>query len=578
MKQKKSLRFLALFLTLLLLVTALPLSVFAAKVTEDFEEEETVTSDGASPSSDAERETPPLRDGNNELMEGIYQIRNAATDRYVQVNNAATGSGSVVGLTNEHFNDYGDHQQFLVRKVGNNEYTFQPLHALSMGVKSVGTVDAGFTIETYDPDAAAQRYSVTLTDDGYYVIRTKASNFQCLWSQKNGFGPFVTEQVYAPDPINGLHFWEQWDFEFSGPTSGVYALESYDTGKYANAVNNSQGTPVNVTNSGSRSVYQTTFANSPASSNSPKFTALFKLHYRPETQDYIIRNMMDNLLVLHHTNNVAKLVKRDYVTDSTTSSVYSWRITKIDRTLFYIWYKTSAGQTYYLTTPSSGGALTVVNNRSVATIWDFEEYTGTAKSIRPYYSYSSPDFETAHPGDQIDVSTKASPYSYSFYTTEIGVNTPGNKTYTVRNVNGTATHIASINISTGILTFDPDKCGQVRVTVTFVGGVSFYTDYYAAPTSNNIVVLQNVMGSVGYVKGFVTEFTTFATKASLTSGSFTDTQFWEKIQSPWTGYYYLKNVGNNWYLSAPDSTTMDADLVMATALRSPRCRHRSRSC
>ena len=77
MKQKKTLRFLALFLTLLLIVTALPLSVFAANVAEDSEEEEAVVSDDVSLSSDAERETAPLRDGNDELMDGVYFIRNA---------------------------------------------------------------------------------------------------------------------------------------------------------------------------------------------------------------------------------------------------------------------------------------------------------------------------------------------------------------------------------------------------------------------------------------------------------------------------------------------------------------------
>lgn len=558
MKQKKTLRFLALFLTLLLLVTALPLSVFAAKATEEYEEEAAVSND-ASPSSDAERETAPLRDGNDELMEGIYTIESLSAWRHVQVNNAATAPGSVVGLTGSIY-FYEDHQQFLVRKVGNNnEYTFQPLHALSMGVASVGTLGAGVTIEPYDPDDPAQRFSVTMNECGHYVIRTKASNFQYVWSQPYNCGT-LTEQVYSPDPYTGPHNWEQWDFELSGPTDGVYAFQ-YTSTQYANAVNNSQGTPVNVTNSYSRPVYQTTIANSPASSDSPIFTALFKLHYRPDTQDYIIRSMMDNLLILTHETDDCLLAKRNGVTDDTTVSNYSWKIARCGYDDYYIWYESSVGTRYYVTW-TAANRLTVVNNIDYAAIWSFPEYTGTARNFRAYNYNVSPNYETVQSGAQIDVAaTKGTPYNYSFYSTEIGVNTPGKALYRVRNTNGTATSVASITLATGILTFDPNKCGVVRVTISFVGGDSFYTDYYAPPTSNNIIVLQNIMGSVGYAKGF----TSFATKAALSDGAPTDTQLWEKIQSPWTGYYYLRNLGNGLYLSVPDNTTMDADLVMVSS-------------
>ena len=491
------------------------------------------------------------------INSGIYQIKNVATGKYLTVTGQGTSSGTT---TEQRTNSYGDHQQFLIKSVGNCEYTIQPIHATEMAISTQSSSNGSdVTLAVFDSTDSAQRFTISQCDSNssQYVIKNKKSNFSHALSVNLGLpinGLKITQYSYSDST------WQKWVLEFAGPTSGVYALgEGNDSTVYMTSFARNTGYYLSSTDCEDEPPYI-----------SGARAGIFKLIYRPLTQDFIIRSMIDNATLIYpDTDYLAPLTHRLIGTaDANVSALFTWSITKAGANKYYVWYKTSDNTILYLTMPDSGHP-TLTTSKSSATKWQFSEYSTFLMGLEPYDVLDS---QIISPGSTVNFSFVGSLTRYNFYSTIIGSNMPGFVNgYSVTNVSGTPTSVASIS-SNGILTADAQKMGVVRVTVSFSCGLGVSLNLYVSPGSGDFFFMQNIQSSIGYAEGnnSCATKTAFPTTPYSEGGSYNDTQLWEKIPSPWPGYYYIRNVGTGLYLSAPDSLTMDAELVMESSASSAR--------
>ena len=480
------------------------------------------------------------------MVDGIYQIKNAHTGQYMQASVEATTAETKIQQNN---NSYEDYQHFLIRSVGNNEYTIQPVHALNMAICTTSANSGtAVTLTNYDSNNINQRFSISVSDNGYYVIKNKKSDYENALMVLNGSAT-AGETIYQY-AYNSGNLWHHWNLEFAGPESGVYAFQRAGSNSYMSTSATSSG----------QSIYQT------ASETSPKVdnirSALFKIIYRPATQDFVIRSMIYSELIIYpnttSTGGTPKTLKQANTTDSNISTSYTWKITKASSSSFYIWYQPATTTTKYYLTMQSAGALKLTTTKASATQWVLGRYSTSMRGIE----YSSAFPQIIKSGDSKDLSDFSS--SSYYYSTAIGDNSLGSITYSVTNISGSATSIATINAH-GMLNTISGKAGMIKVTATSEKGASVSKNYYIEPTSGEYFFLQNIQPSGGIDIGYIDGNSSGASKKAMT---YDDTQLWQRIPSSWSGYYYIKNVGTGLYLSSPGSTSVDTALSMVSAVTS----------
>ena len=480
------------------------------------------------------------------IPDGIYQIKNVHTGQYMQVSGKATTVGTKI---QQNANTFEDHQQFLIKSVGNNEYTIQPIHAMSMALCTTSANSGtAVTLASYDSNSTNQRFSISVSDAGYYVIKNKKSDYANALMVLNGSsnsGETVYQYAY-----NSNNLWHHWTLEFAGPESGVYAFQKSGTDSYM-----STGATTSA-----QSVRQTTRDTSPKTDNTR--SALFKTIYRPDTQDFVIRSMTYSELIIYpeitSSGGSPKTLLLKNQSDSSISTSYAWKFSKATANSFYIWYQSSStGTRYYLTMPNTG-ALTLTTTRTSATQWTLGRHSTLLQGI----DYSSKVPQIIQSGDSRNLSDYSTGSYY--YSSVIGDNTPGSVTYSVTDISGSPTSIASIN-SSGELNTVSGKVGMIKITATFSKGVSISKNYYVEPTSGEYFFMQNIQSSGGIDIGYVDGSSSGATKTALT---YDDTQLWQRIPSQWSGYYYIKNVGTGMYLSSPTSTAVGTALNMVSTITS----------
>ena len=93
------------------------------------------------------------------LIDGIYQIRNAQTGQYMTVTGGSVSPG--INIT-QNTNSYAEYQQFLVKSVGNGEYTIQPVHADNIAV-STPSAGGGTPVKlaTFNSSDSSQIFTIT---------------------------------------------------------------------------------------------------------------------------------------------------------------------------------------------------------------------------------------------------------------------------------------------------------------------------------------------------------------------------------------------------------------------------------
>ena len=186
------------------------------------------------------------------------------------------------------------------------------------------------------------------------------------------------------------------------------------------------------------------------------FENLFKIAYRPEYDDYVIRSMLDNALVVYpSTYNNAPIAGRRTESDSSISTNYTWKL--VYNSGYYNITYTKNGTTYYvksLSTENNAKVVFTTNANDSGTKWSFCRYEGNACEAIVTDSAASQPL----PGESFT-------YKAHMYSTQIGQNGP--IAYSVTNIDGTTTNIATINASTGVL--QAMKPGRIRVSASFTG-------------------------------------------------------------------------------------------------------------
>lgn len=148
-------------------------------------------------------------------------------------------------------------------------------------------------------------------------------------------------------------------------SSGVYAIQNRNTTSYARCNTVSGGTYLS----------QETFSTPPASESNRY--AMFKIIYRSSTDDYVIRNMVNNEIIIYANvgYNSPLSIRMQKVGDSSIPAERAWKINTTSDG-FYNISCTINGTTYYMYMPSSGNLeLTTDKNLSGAK-WNFRQYTG----------------------------------------------------------------------------------------------------------------------------------------------------------------------------------------------------------
>ncbi len=183
---------------------------------------------------------------------------------------------------------------------------------------------------------------------------------------------------------------------------------------------------------------------------------LFKISYRPDTNDYVIRSMLDSSLVVYPSvHNNAPIAGRRTESDSQLTTGYTWKI-EYTSGYYYITY-TQNGTKYYVQSYSSGNDSKLIfttNADDSGTKWSFHKYTGNV-----YEDIEPEDFDyKLAVGD-------AHQYVAYMRSTRIGHNGPVK--YRVGTTNYASTDIATIDTMTGELT--AQKVGTFKVGVTYSG-------------------------------------------------------------------------------------------------------------
>lgn len=218
---------------------------------------------------------------------------------------------------------------------------------------------------------------------------------------------------------------------------------------------------------------------------------LFKISYRPDTNDYVIRSMLDSSLVVYPSvYNNAPIAGRRSESDAQLTTGYTWKI-EYTGGYYYITY-TQNGTKYYVQSYSTGNNNNLIfttNANDSGTKWSFYEYTGNV-----YEDIKVEDFDyNLAVGDT---------HQYVAYmrSTRIGHNGPVK--YRVGTTDYASTDIATIDATTGTLT--AQKVGTFKVGVTYSGApwVWWWTvtvDKYASADLAAIGFMNEIYSTSRYI-------------------------------------------------------------------------------
>lgn len=232
------------------------------------------------------------------------------------------------------------------------------------------------------------------------------------------------------------------------PINGVYSLLNVDTGMFLKV-----GNPLM---SG-----QTSY--SPSARDS-----LFKFAYNATDDTFIIRSMVNNEFVVYHNLSMHKPLSESATANGVTvqdedfDGSFVWKIgthpSYPDGSRFAIW-NVSGGQNYYLAAEMTAYGCSIKFTTSVSdpgTSWNFIDENDT--SMYGVESSKS-DVQYMIPGETID-------FDYYMYDYRVGINGP--ISYTVTDLNGNSTYIATINPSTGVCI--AHSTGYFRVNISYPSG------------------------------------------------------------------------------------------------------------
>ena len=269
------------------------------------------------------------------------------------------------------------------------------------------------------------------SNNGFALKREGGSNYSVIFVAREKMQKFAQLTIY----YDGTHLAE-----------GVYSIKKQNENTYLKSY-----IPQNLA-----WVLQDTVSYTSPPTTHEHFENMFKIAYRPEHNDYVIRSMLDNALVIFPSlYNNAPIAGRRTESDSALSTGFTWNL--VYNSGYYNITYTENGTTYYvksLSTENDAKVVFTTNVNDSGTKWSFYKYNDITEEDIEMDKRAS----TLLPGE-----------SFSFvahmFSTRIGHNGP--LTYSVKNADGTTTDKAAINSSTGVL--QALKTGKIKVGVTYSG-------------------------------------------------------------------------------------------------------------
>lgn len=302
--------------------------------------------------------------------------------------------------------------------------------------------------------------------------------------------------------------------------NGVYALGKADGNVYAE----------NRTVSGFSFIYQETFSSPPTSAEDRKY--LFKIAYRAETDDYIIRSMLNNEIIIYPSIvDNAPMSRRVTIsgvpaTDSNLPAQYAWKIAYTPDDGYKLYYK-DGDTTYYMRGVFDlfgTKTLELTTNSNASGIdWDFYEYTGDPIDGIGRYNFK-----------QELILGESYEHKAYVYSSTVGRNGPAI-------YSSDDTNILTIGYSSG------------ELTANGPGSTNIWVSYSGAPYR---------WGKTATVcnQYFLKSSHSYMTSASNVEGATVKaTEFNGNIEQMWVfvyqgeGYYFIRDRKSGNYLTAPNN-------------------------
>lgn len=326
--------------------------------------------------------------------------------------------------------------------------------------------------------------------------------------------------------------------------NGVYAIEKADTDVYVR----------NNTVDEIAWVFQEPLTSPPISSSNRDY--LFKIAYRASTDDYVIRSMSNNAIIIYPSlgNNNAPVagkltISGSHATDSNLPTTYTWKMTTTSDGYDYIWYK-EGGITYYMRSTSNEGGGPILgfttNPNDAGTKWSFHKYNGSAIDGVSKISYSA----VLMLGETFD-------YDVYMYSSTIGRNGP--IIYSVSEPDYSPTDKATIDSTTGVL--NTLKGGLVRVKWTYSGSPLIWSRLVNISFEDKII---HTLNNKSTDKLMLPESSGSSSNIILDSYGRSKTAMMWKFEYAGNGYYKIKNDITGYYLMAPSNNTNNAKITQST--------------
>lgn len=277
---------------------------------------------------------------------------------------------------------------------------------------------------------------------------------------------------------------------------------------------------------------------------------MFKFAYRPETDDYVIRAMSNNEIIIYPSLAYSKplagrrVISGSPATDANLPTTYTWKITSSLDGYDQIWYQEGTTK-YYLCSAfdDDNSRLTLTTDPNDAgTQWVFHRYEGETFKNTVQISYS----DHLMLGETYD-------YNMGLYSTVIGQNGP--ITYSVTDRDDSPTEKATIDSATGVLT--AQQGGIVRISWTYSGAPYIWSRLITICANRNLISIKNTSNNK-----YITPLTSYVDSNIITDefSNSNTTMMWY-FEYNGDGYYKIKNFVTGYYLKAPSNNTDGASVT-----------------
>ena len=169
------------------------------------------------------------------IADGVYYIKNAASNYYMSVKNGGISSGTrIVQASKTTSAANGLHQLWKIKYLGSGKYSFRPMHKLNLGIdctsaSSVAVKNIGTTEDTISDVDSYARWSIYWVTDGY-VFKSGERIGYALCTDSSTNGDYIELESYT----GGNEF--RWSVDIvTGITNQVLLLDS-QTGALVNNI------------------------------------------------------------------------------------------------------------------------------------------------------------------------------------------------------------------------------------------------------------------------------------------------------------------------------------------------------